>query len=85
MFVFVGVKAAILFFTGRNFGELEEDIKARAIIEGKTEEPEAPVEEAPKVESTTSFVSSYFMPLDQNTPTPEEEKKEEEIKEGGNE
>ena len=85
MFIFVGVKAAILFFTGRNFGELEEDIKARAIIEGKAEEPEVPVEEAPKVEVPTGFVSGYYVPLDQDTPSPIEEKKEEDIKEGGNE
>lgn len=88
MFVLVAIRAGILFFTGRNFGELPEDIKARAILEGNEEEEAKPAEpEVQKVEAPTAdFVSSYYMPLDQSTPAPkEEEKPVEEIKEGGNE
>ena len=39
MFVFVGLKAILLFFTGRNlFGDLPEDIKAKQILTGKKQE-----------------------------------------------
>ena len=39
VFVFLGIKAIFLFFTGRNlFGELPEDIKARQILTGEKQE-----------------------------------------------
>ncbi len=39
MFVFLGIKAILLFFTGRNlFGDLPEDIKARQILTGQKQE-----------------------------------------------
>lgn len=39
MFFFLGIKAIILFFTGRNlFGDLPEDIKARQILNGESQQ-----------------------------------------------
>jgi len=86
MFIFVGIKGLILFFTGRNFGELEEDIKARAILEGKDvekeEEPEVEKVEAPH----NDYASSYYVPLSSDIPAPKDEPSREETpKEGGNE
>ena len=53
MFIFIGIKAIFLYFTGRNiFGEFPEDVKAREIIERKMKEQEMvnnpqPVQSAP--------------------------------------
>ena len=87
MFIFVGIKGLILFFTGRNFGELEEDIKARAILEGKDIEKKEVEPEVEKVEAPhNDYASSYYVPLSSNIPAPKDETKEEETpKEGGNE
>lgn len=82
MFIYMGVKAAILFFTGRNFGELNEDIKARAILEGKQEEvvlTNVTMEEEKPEAPQNDFVSSYYMPLSSDIPAPKDENKEEEI------
>ena len=71
MFLFVMVKGAILFFTGRNFGELPEDIKARAILEGTDDKPEEEIEK--KEEPVKNdFASNYYIPLDQSIPSPKE-------------
>ena len=74
MFLFVMVKGAILFFTGRNFGELPEDIKARAILEGRDDPtPEVKIEEPVEEDHSNDYMNHYYIPLDQNTPTPKEE------------
>ena len=85
MFVYVAVKGAILFFTGRNFGELPEDVKARAILEGTDDTHIEEVKEEEKKEtfSNNDFASTYFVPLDSNIPSPAP--KEEEKKDEGNE
>ena len=74
MFLFVAVKGAILFFTGRTFGELPEDIKARAILEGTDDVKESvQIEEATPEKPSNDFASNYFIPFDQSIPTPKEE------------
>lgn len=43
MFVFIGIKAIVMYFTGRNiFGELPEDIRAREILEQREAEKNQP-------------------------------------------
>ena len=81
MFIFVAIKGIILFFTGRNFGELPEDIKARSILEGNHDEVSTPVEEKKAETPTNDYASHYYVPLDQSIPAP----REEDHKEGGNE
>ena len=72
MFIYIGIKGAILFFTGRNFGELPEDIKARAILEGTDDKPETTVEVKPDEPKQTDYAASYYVPLDSNIPAPKE-------------
>lgn len=70
IFIYIGLKAVILFFTGRNLSVLPEDIKAKEILEGKKEEV-APAEEVPGVQPVDSgYASHYYVPLDQNIPSP---------------
>ena len=77
MFFYILIRGAILYFTGRNFGELPEDIKARAILEGKHGEPTTIIEDTtPKEEdkpSNNDYASHYYMPIDQSIPSPKEE------------
>lgn len=73
MFVFIGVKAVVMYFTGRNiFGELPEDIKARQIIEEnerKASEPPAPPLEEARPESAPVNVAPQ-QPVQQVNPNP---------------
>ena len=73
MFFYILVRGAILYFTGRNFGELAEDIKARAILEGTDDKPGTTIEET-KVEEPKApdYAASYYVPLDSNIPSPKE-------------
>ena len=77
MFVYVGIKGVYLFFTGRSFSELPEDVKARAILEGR-DDTEEKVEEHKEVTPTNDYASHYYVPLSQDIPAP----KDEEPKEG---
>ena len=77
MFLFVMVKGAILFFTGRSFGELPEDIKARAILEGTDDTNESVQiedrkEETPSTSSPNDYASHYYVPLSQDIPAPKD-------------
>lgn len=60
MFVFIGIKAIVLFFTGRNiFGELPEDVRARYILEEreralKNPPLEQPIEPAAPLSNETT-------------------------------
>ena len=81
MFIYVGIKGIYLFFTGRSFKELPEDVKARAILNG-TDDTNEVVEEPKKEEAPSSnndYASHYYVPLSQDIPAP----KDEEPKEGG--
>ena len=86
MFVFVSIKGIILFFTGRSFGELSEDIKARAILEG-TDDTDVKIEEI-KTETPTSnpspndYASHYYVPLSQDIPAPKDPEEPEHKEEG---
>lgn len=68
MFIFIGIKAIFLYFTGRNiFGEFPEDIKAKEIIERKMKEQEMannpqPVQSAP----INQFIYNNPIPQPQN-------------------
>ena len=77
MFIYILIRGAILYFTGRNFGELAEDIKARAILEGRMDEKPL-VEE--KVDTPTEpqvnnndYASHFYVPVDQFLGTPKSE------------
>ena len=73
IFIYIGLKAVILFFTGRNLSVLPEDIKAKEILEGKKEDA-TPAEEVPSVQPVdSSYASHYYVPLDQNIPSPKED------------
>lgn len=91
MFIFVSIKGIILFFTGRSFGELPEDIKARAILEGTDDTNESVQiedrkEEAPTSTSPNDYASHYYVPLSQDIPAPkdpEPQEPQDTNKEGG--
>jgi len=69
MFVVTGIKALFLFFTGRSFDELPEDIKARTILEGK--DKEEPIQEEKQDEvKPVDYYGSYYVPIDQSLPNP---------------
>ena len=77
MFIYILIRGAILYFTGRNFGELAEDIKARAILEGRMDEKplveekvDAPTE--PQV-NNNDYASHFYVPVDQFLGTPKSE------------
>ena len=78
MFFYILVRGAILFFTGRNFGELAEDIKARAILEGRMEEKplieeqEDTPSEQPQV-NNNDYASHFYVPVDQFLGSPKSE------------
>ena len=77
MFIYVSIKGIILFFTGRSFGELSEDIKARAILEGTDDtnesvQIEARKEETPSTSSPNDYASHYYVPLSQDIPAPKD-------------
>lgn len=77
MFIFVSIKGIILFFTGRSFGELPEDIKARAILEGTDDTNESVQiedrkEETPSTPSPNDYASHYYVPLSQDIPAPKD-------------
>ena len=70
IFIYIGLKAVILFFTGRNLSVLPEDLKAKEILEGKKEDTPS-VQEAPSVQPVDNgYASHYYVPLDQNIPSP---------------
>ena len=79
MFIYVGIKGTYLFFTGRSFSELPEDVKARDILEGKDvdQTQEEKSEEAP-TSSPNDYASHYYVPLNQDIPAPKEEEHKEE-------
>jgi len=76
MFIYVGIKGVYLFFTGRSFSELPEDVKARAILEGRDLTPfgerEEEILEEKKVEKPNDFASTYYVPLSQDIPAPKD-------------
>ena len=89
MFIFVSIKGIILFFTGRSFGELPEDIKARAILEG-TDDVDVRIEETrPETPnpnpSPNDYASHYYVPISQDIPSPRDPEAEQQDtnKEGG--
>ena len=77
MFIYVGIKGTFLFFTGRSFSELPEDVKARAILEGNdTTQTEEENKESP-ASFPNDYASHYYVPLSQDIPAPKEEEKKE--------
>ena len=76
MFIYVGIKGTYLFFTGRSFSELPEDVKARAILEGRDDEPVKEEEEKKEATLPNDYASHYYVPLSQDIPAPKEEPKE---------
>ena len=89
MFLYVVIKGTYLFFTGRSFSELPEDVKARAILEGRDDTPSVQIEEIEKKpEPTSDYASHYYVPLSQDIPAPKDEtfeKPNEEVKNDGGE
>ena len=68
MFIVIGVKSVILFFTGRNiFGDLPEDLKAKEILEKMEEEKETPEVVPPTLEA---YSGAGFTPSNAPVPPP---------------
>ena len=90
IFIYIGIKGTILFFSGRNLAELPEDIKAREILDKEKADLEAPQPvETVEEPLNNSYASHYYVPLDQSIPAPKEARMDEtennEVKEEKNE
>ena len=67
VFIIIGVKASILFFTGRNiFGRLPEDIKAEEIIKSKQQSLDTNPQQDLSNHILSSFTTNVYTPNDQN-------------------
>lgn len=65
VFIIIGVKASILFFTGRNiFGRLPEDIKAEEIIKARTTAQETNPQQDLSNQIISSFTTNVYTPSD---------------------
>ena len=66
-FVYVGIKAIIYFFSGRNlFGEFPEDIKAREVMTGK-DTASVEISSTPSQTPTQDISNSYIIADNNNS------------------